>query len=97
MLFALICKDKPEDGLARRVATRPTHLAYLESLGDKLRAAGPLLSGEGGDPCGSLLIVEAESLEAAKAIAAADPYAAADVFASVDVMPWRQTVGAVTL
>lgn len=95
MLFVLICKDKADGGLARRIANRPTHLAYLESLGDKIRAGGAMLASEGGDPVGSLLIVEAESLEAAKAIAARDPFSAADVFDSVEVLPWRQSVGVV--
>jgi uncharacterized protein YciI len=97
MLFVLICKDRPGEGLSRRIATRPTHLAYLESLGDKLKAAGPLLSSEAGDPCGSLLIVEADTLEAAKAIAAGDPFSAANVFESVEVLPWRQSVGTVKM
>ena len=91
MLFVFICKDKSGEGLSRRMANRPAHLAYLQSLGDKLKIAGPLLSEEG--PRGSLLIIEVEDLEAAKAIAAADPYAAADVFESVEIMPWRQTAG----
>jgi uncharacterized protein len=94
MLFVLICKDKPGEGLARRIATRPQHLAYLQSLGDKIRCAGGLLSPEG-EPRGSLIILEAEDLAAAKAIADADHYAGAGVFESVEVMPWRQALGAV--
>jgi len=97
MLFAVTCKDKPGEGLALRQATRPAHLAYLTSLGESLRCAGALLSPETGEPLGSLLILEAESLEAAKAVAAADPYAHAAVFESVEILPWRQAVGAVTL
>ena len=40
MLYALICTDKP-DSLAVRMANRPDHVAYLESLGDTLVFAGP--------------------------------------------------------
>ena len=42
MLFAVICKDKA-DSLPLRLANRPDHLAYLESLGDRLRCAGALV------------------------------------------------------
>ena len=41
MLYAVICTDKP-DGLALRMANRPEHVAYLQSLGDRLVIAGPL-------------------------------------------------------
>jgi uncharacterized protein YciI len=42
---------------------------------------------------GSLLVVEAGSLEEANAIADKDPYARAGLFASVEIRPWRWTVG----
>lgn len=97
MLFVLICKDLPGEGLARRLKARPDHLAYLESLGAKIRAAGGLLSEDGTEPRGSMLIIEAADLDEARAIAAADPYAKAGVFADVEIHPWRQAVGAVSL
>jgi len=97
MLYVLICKDLPGEGLARRLRARPDHLAYLDSLGEKVRAAGGLLSEDGAEPRGSLIIIEAGSLDEARAIAAADPYAKAGVFADVEVHPWRQAVGAVSL
>lgn len=93
MLFAVICKDKPGEGLARRMATRPAHLAFLQDLGEKVKCAGGLLSPDNGEPRGSLLIIEADSLDAAKALAAADPYAGADVFESVEVIQWRPALG----
>jgi uncharacterized protein len=95
MLFAVICKDRA-DALPLRLANRPDHLAYLESLGDRLRCAGALLAAEGGDPCGSLLVVEAGSLADAQAIADGDPFSKVGVFASVEIKPWRLApVGAV--
>ena len=42
MLYALICTDKP-DSLAIRLANRPDHVAYLQSLGDILVFAGPFM------------------------------------------------------
>ena len=88
-LFAVICRDKP-DHLQTRMDTRERHLAYVgENPGVLL--AGPFL--EDGKPCGSLLIIEADDLDAAKAWVAEDPYAAADVFETVEVMAWRKAIG----
>lgn len=87
MLFALICTDKA-DHLQVRLDARPDHVAFLQGLGNGLKAAGPFL-GEDGKPCGSLVIIEAENINAAQATAAADPYAKVGLFASVDIKPWN--------
>ena len=90
MLFALLCTDKA-DSLNVRMETRPAHLAFLDSLGGALKAAGPFVDDEG-KPTGSLVIIEAESRAAAEAIAANDPYAKAGLFASVDIRAWKWTL-----
>jgi uncharacterized protein YciI len=97
MLYMLICKDRAEGGFALRMETRPDHLAYLESLGPKLRVGGALLSEDAKEPRGSVIIVDVGSLDEAKAIAAADPYAKAGVFADVEIHPFRQAMGAAPL
>jgi uncharacterized protein len=38
--------------------------------------------------CGSLVVIEAASLEAAREIAAADPFAKAGLFETVAIRPW---------
>ena len=91
MLFALICTDKP-DGLAIRKANRPEHLAYLESLGNGLLFAGPFTEEDGQTMNGSLIVVEAPSLGAARKIAAGDPFAKADLFAKVEIRPWLWSI-----
>ena len=92
MLFIATCLDKPES-LDKRLANRPAHLAYLEGLGDKVRAAGALLADDLKTPTGSMLIFSGESEAEIRAILDADPYAQAGLFASVTVKPWRQAVG----
>lgn len=87
MLFAFICTDKP-DSVDLRMSVRPDHLAYLESLGGALKAAGPFTTDEG-QPTGSLVVVEAADRAAARAIADNDPYAKAGLFASVEIKPWK--------
>ncbi|WP_420960709.1 YciI-like protein [Brucella sp. IR073] len=90
MLFAILCNDKP-DHLQLRLDTRPTHLDYLANLGERLKFAGPFLDDDG-KPNGSLIVVEADHIDAAKAIAAKDPYARAGLFASVEVRPWNWAI-----
>jgi uncharacterized protein YciI len=89
MLFALICTDKPEH-LQVRQDTRPDHLAFLARLNGekKLAFAGPFLDVDG-KPNGTLSVIEAADLEAAKAIAASDPYAKAGLFERVEVRAWN--------
>ena len=89
-LFVLTCIDKP-DGLEARMGAREAHLAYVRESGI-VKLAGPFL-GEAGEMAGSLLIIEAADLAAARAFVAADPYGKAGVFQSVDVRPFRLSIG----
>lgn len=93
MLFAAMCHDK-SDALPIRLATREAHVAWLKSLGSRVRIAGPFLDESGETMQGSIVVIEAEDLAAAKATFAEDPYAAAGLFASVEIRPWRWVVGA---
>ena len=90
MLYALICTDKPGH-LQVRMDTRPAHLAWLEGLGDNLKAAGPFL-GDDGKPVGSLVIIKADDAAGAQATAAADPYAKAGLFSAVEIKPWNWVI-----
>lgn len=84
--FALICFDKP-GALPIRVANREAHLAYLKSL-NLHRYGGPLLD-ENREACGSLIVIEADDLAAARAFAAGDPYAKAGLFQQVEIRGLR--------
>ena len=92
-LFVITCTDKP-GSLALRVATREAHFAYLTEKPGVVRLGGPFLDAAG-DMAGSLLIIEAEDLAAAKAFAAGDPYTKAGLFERVEIRAWRNTVGAI--
>lgn len=87
MLYALICTDKPKS-VDLRMSVRPDHVAFLQGLGDGLKAAGPFLDDEG-SPSGSLVVIEAGSKQEAEAIAAEDPYAKAGLFKTVEVRQWN--------
>jgi uncharacterized protein len=88
MLFVVINTDRPA-ALDLRMSTRPAHLEFLESNMASLVHAGAMLDAAG-KPCGSLLIVEADNIEAVRAMAAQDPYAEAGLFESSVVQPFRE-------
>jgi len=92
MLFVAACTDKP-DSLQLRLDARPAHLAHLNGLGGKVRAAGALLAADQKTIVGSLLIFEGESVEEIRELVAQDPFAKVGLFDSVDVKPWRQAIG----
>lgn len=90
MLFALMAHDK-DGALDVRMENRPAHLAYLDSTG-VVTQAGPFLDA-GGDPCGSLIVLDVADMAAAQAWADADPYAQAGLFRDVQIMAWKQVIG----
>ena len=89
MLFAVICRDKP-DHLQTRLDTRDAHLAHIRDSGI-VAMAGPFI--ENGAMCGSLVILDTDSLASAEAWAAADPYKAAGLFESVTITEWKKVIG----
>lgn len=87
MQFALIAYDRP-NALARRMELRPEHLKHLDALGDQLVLAGPFLDDKG-DMNGSIVVIEAETLDAARDAFARDPFMTGNLFDSVTIKPWR--------
>jgi len=86
MKFVILGFDGP-DGEAKRKIYRPAHLARMEPLDKAGRVvlAGPLT-----DKTGSLIIIEAASLEEARRFADEDPYTIHGVFERVEVHPFTQ-------
>ncbi len=89
MLIAVICTDKP-GALDIRLANRDAHIAYLKDTGTV--QAGPFLNDKG-EMYGSLVILDMESLDDARAWAAQDPYAQAGLFADVRIEEWKRVIG----
>jgi uncharacterized protein YciI len=94
MWYAIRGHDRAGSAAARREA-RPQHLARLLRMRDlgRLLTAGPLPAIDAPEPgpagvCGSLLILEFDSLSDAETWAAADPYVSAGVFERVEVLPF---------
>jgi len=85
-----------EGTLEKRLAARPEHVARLTALRDegRLLVAGPHPAVDSSDPgpagfTGSLVVVEFDSLEEAKAWADKDPYIDAGVYRKVTVKPFN--------
>ncbi|OYU14061.1 MAG: hypothetical protein CFE37_12865 [Alphaproteobacteria bacterium PA4] len=88
--YAIIAHDAPGADVARK-AHLDAHLAHVAAqVGDYL-VAGPLLVD--GVMCGSLLVVKADSAEAARAMLESDPYFAAGVWGSVAVYDFAAVAG----
>ena len=90
-LFVFHGLDKP-GALELRKATRQTHLDWLASLSPRAKIGGPMLTEDGATPLGSMLVIEADSLEAAKAEYARDPYNAAGLWQTTSVRPFSWLV-----
>lgn len=80
--------DKP-GALELRKATRQSHLDWIASLSPRVKIGGPMLADDGATPLGSMLVVEADTLDAAKTLFAQDPYAIAGLWASTTVRPYN--------
>jgi len=88
MLFVISAIDK-DNALDLRLATREAHFDYAKKMGN-VRLGGPYLDAQG-QMIGSMIIIEAPDLPAAKEWAVNDPYAKAGLFQSSSVTPWKAT------
>jgi len=88
MKFVILGFDGP-DGQAKRKIHRAAHLENLALLDRQGRVvlAGPLT-----DQSGSLIIIEADSLEEAKQFAQNDPYTVHGIFERIEVHPFMQVL-----
>ena len=80
-------------GAEIRKATRPAHLEWIATLGDKMKLGGPMLAEDGTTPVGSVIFLEAASLEEAKAIYAEDPYRHAKLWRRIEIRPCAVVAG----
>ncbi len=92
--FTVYALDKPgaaplraEHGEAHRGRLRAHNAPPLQVV-----VAGPLLD-EDDKPIGSLVIIEADTIEAVRAFVEADPYQINGVYGDVDIKPIRWTIG----
>jgi uncharacterized protein YciI len=88
VLYVIIGRDSSE-AKDLRPKLRPAHLDHLGTLDrdGRIKLAGPLTDG-----AGSLIVLEASSVEEVRDIADRDPYVKGGVFASVEIHPFLQVL-----
>jgi uncharacterized protein YciI len=69
------------------------HWAYMDQFADQLVARGPTLSRDGTAHTGSIHILEAADLGAARRFAFEEPFARAGLYSAVTVTPWCNALG----
>lgn len=95
MYYAVWATDRI-GALPERERVREAHRARLRNPGEhrvKVLLGGPTLSEDAGAMNGSLLVVEADDIEAVRRFVAEDPYQLAQVYATVEVRPWNWGLG----
>jgi len=92
MPYMIYCLDKLGHAHVR-ADNRAAHLDYLKANGaDKVIAAGPLLTEDGNNMVGSLLLMDFGTRGEVDSFVADDPYSKAGLFASVSVRPWKKVL-----
>ena len=95
MYYAVWASDRPGT-LATRMRVREAHRARLREPGAhpvRVVAGGPTLDASGASMNGSLLVIQADSLDDVRAFLAEDPYQLEGVYARVEVRPWQWGLG----
>jgi uncharacterized protein YciI len=97
MQFAVLATDRPGH-VDLRERTRPQHRLYLRNPGThevRVLLAGPTMDADGNHMNGTLMVVEAKSVEAVSGFVADDPYAKAGLFERIEIRPWKCGLGAI--
>ncbi|MEQ1683749.1 MAG: YciI family protein [Burkholderiaceae bacterium] len=95
MYYAVWATDRI-GALLDRERVREAHRARLRNPGEhkvKVLLGGPTLDEGASSMNGSLLIVEADDIDAVRRFVAEDPYQLAKVYATVEVRPWNWGLG----
>ncbi len=94
MLYIVLAHDGTDsEAPARRQRVRATHLEGIRTAVDSgmLQIGGAILDDDG-TMIGSALLLEADSLEAARAFIDNDIYSREAVWQSVDIYPFKRAV-----
>ena len=87
MYFVVYCHDDSATPNARE-AHYPAHRVHLEAATLRLVLAGPFTDVSGDKKIGSLLVVEANSIEEVKAFTEKDPFHINRVWKDVQIHPY---------
>ena len=85
------CALFAKNSVALRMEIRPEHLKHLDSLGDALLLAGPFLN-DNGEGVGSIVVIEAGSLDEAREMFGRDPFVTRGLFDTISIKPWKLNI-----
>lgn len=91
MLFHIHMIDRP-GGAALRAATTDAHREFVGGHLDSMYAGGPLVSDDGEQIIGSIIVKDFPDRAAAEAFIAEEPYNKAGLFESVTIRAYRPVV-----
>lgn len=93
MAWLVICRDVADSGALRRRHLE-RHLAYIESVMDRIAVAGPLARTVDGDFAGSFFVYLADDRADAESLLHNDPYFEAGLYREVEFHAFRAVAGA---
>jgi uncharacterized protein YciI len=89
MYFVVHCIDKAGQSQAR-ADNLAAHVGYLLANRHRIALAGPLLSDDGQNVIGNLIVIDAADRVGVENFLADDPLGRAGLFESVSVTPFRK-------
>ena len=93
MSWLVICRDVADSGALRRRHLE-RHLAYIESVMDRIAVAGPLARTVDGDFAGSFFVYLTDDRADAESLLHDDPYFEAGLYREVEFHAFRAVAGA---
>lgn len=92
MAIIALCRDHAGAAQLRRDVLS-AHLAYIETVMDRVAVAGPLRSEAGGPTTGSCFIYDTDDLAEARQLLEADPYYSNGLYAEVSMRHMTAAAG----
>lgn len=81
------------DSAARRAQANAEHMAYIDTIVDRILIAGPKYDAEGLRIVGSVYVLAVNNEDEARALVEGDPFHAAGVWESVEYFPFLPAAG----
>ena len=92
MPHLVYCKDRPDAGDLRQ-QTLSDHLAYIETVMDKVAVAGPMRTAAGTSIVGSCFIYHTEDRSEATRLLENDPYHKCGLYGQVEMLSFTVAAG----
>jgi uncharacterized protein YciI len=88
----VLARDVADSG-PRRASANAQHMAYIETIVERILVAGPKYDADGIQIVGSVYVLAVQDEAEARALIEGDPFHAAGVWASVEYFPFLPAAG----